>query len=50
MLEVSKVLKYGLQNQIPAVQYTKDFFYILANVSNLINVGWYLGTLYIRLL
>ncbi|KAJ8523178.1 hypothetical protein ONZ45_g296 [Pleurotus djamor] len=29
--------------QTPAVIYTEDLFYILANISSLVNVKWYLG-------
>jgi hypothetical protein len=32
------------QTQTPAVLYTMDMFYMLSNVSSLVDVKWFLGT------
>ncbi|KAJ8520351.1 hypothetical protein ONZ45_g2843 [Pleurotus djamor] len=31
------------RTQTPAVLYTMDLFYIMSNITSLVNVGWYLG-------
>lgn len=31
------------KTRTPAVIYTRDLFYMMANISSLVNVNWYLG-------
>jgi hypothetical protein len=33
-----------IQTQTPAVLYTIDMFYMLSNISSVLNVKWFLGT------